>query len=134
MTETPEPGEIDLDNITLTGSLIAVSDHLRTVAGPVTRELNRREADVLLRSYLEPGCFPEAVRRLTMRHLLVLVGAEESGRRSGALALLSRMSLAEGTITVLSPAASAGELLSGTEYEPGRAYLLHDWIAGSIVL
>ncbi|MGP4094913.1 hypothetical protein [Nonomuraea sp. KM90] len=131
MTETPEPGEIDLDNITLTGSLIAVSDHLRTVAGPVTRELNRREADALLRSYLEPGCFPEAVRRLSMRHLLVLVGAEESGRRSGALALLSRMSLAEGTITVLSPAASAGELLSGTEYEPGRAYLLHDWIVAS---
>ncbi|MGW3346584.1 hypothetical protein ACWDA3_24995 [Nonomuraea rubra] len=131
MTETPEPGEIDLDNMTLTGSLIAVTEHLRAVAGPATRDLTRREADTLLRSYLEPGCFPEAVRRLAGRHLLVLVGEQETGRRLGALALLSRMSLAESTITVLSPAAGAHDLLTGTEYEPGRAYLLHDWIVAS---
>ncbi|MGW4793686.1 hypothetical protein ACWEPC_14925 [Nonomuraea sp. NPDC004297] len=131
MTETPEPGEIDLDNITLTGSLIAVTEHLRTVARPATRDLTRREADTLLRSYLEPGCFPDAVRRLSTRHLLVLVGEQETGRRLGALALLSRMSLAESTITVLSPAAGAPDLLSATDYEPGRAYLLHDWIAVS---
>ncbi|WP_344894087.1 hypothetical protein, partial [Nonomuraea antimicrobica] len=131
MTETPEPGEIDLDNITLTGSLRAVGDHLRAVTGPATGDLSRRAADALLRSYLEPGCFPDAVRRLSMRHLLVLVGEEETGRRLGGLALLSRMSLAESTITVLSPAADARDLLSGTEYEPGRAYLLHDWIAVS---
>ncbi|GAA2209812.1 hypothetical protein GCM10009850_052710 [Nonomuraea monospora] len=131
MTETPEPGEIDLDNMTLTGSLMAVTEHLRAVAGPATRDLTRREADTLLRSYLEPGCFPEAVRRLATRHLLILVGEQETGRRLGALALLSRMSLAESTITVLSPAAGAHDLLAGTEYEPGRAYLLHDWIAAS---
>ncbi|MEV0384409.1 hypothetical protein [Nonomuraea sp. NPDC050643] len=131
MTETPEPGEIDLDNITLTGSLIAVREHVRAVAGPATRDLNRREADGLLRSYLEPGCFPEGVRRLATRHLLVLVGEEETGRRLGAISLLSRMSLADGAITVLSPAATAHDLLSRTEYEPGRAYLLHDWIAAS---
>ncbi|MEV0623620.1 hypothetical protein AB0I81_60605 [Nonomuraea sp. NPDC050404] len=131
MTETPEAGEIDLDNITLTGSLIAVTEHLRTVAGPAVRDLTRREADGLLRSYLEPPCFPEAVRRLTTRHLLVLVGEHDTGRRLGGTALLSRMSLAEGTITVLSPAADAHELLSAIEYEPGRAYLLHDWIAAS---
>ncbi|UBU12799.1 hypothetical protein [Nonomuraea gerenzanensis] len=131
MTETPEPGEIDLDNMTLTGSLRAVTDQLRAVTGPATGELARREADTLLRSYLEPGCFPEAVRRLATRHLLVLVGEQETGRRLGALALLSRMSLAESTITVLSPAAGAHDLLTGTEYEPGRAYLLHDWITAS---
>ncbi|MFC5824861.1 hypothetical protein [Nonomuraea insulae] len=131
MTETPEAGEIDLDNITLTGSLIAVGDHVRAVTGPIPRELRRRDADALLRSYLEPGCFPEAVRRLSIRHLLVLVGEEETGRRLGAIALLSRMSLAESTITVLSPAAGAPELLSGIDYEPGRAYLLHDWIVAS---
>ncbi|WP_157549409.1 hypothetical protein [Nonomuraea candida] len=131
MTETPEPGEIDLDNITLTGSLKAVTEHLRTVAGPAARDLTRREADALLRAYLEPGCFPEAVRRLAARHLLVLVGEHGTGRRLGGLALLSRMSLAESTISVLSPAADAHDLLSAVEYEPGRAYLLHDWIAVS---
>ncbi|SEH01711.1 hypothetical protein SAMN05444920_121159 [Nonomuraea solani] len=132
MTETPEPGEIDLDNITLTGSLIAVREHVRAVAGPATRDLNRREADGLLRSYLEPACFSEAVRRLSARHLLVLVGEEEMGKRLGAIALLSRMSLSDGdAITVLSPAATAHELLVRTEYEPGRAYLLHDWITAS---
>ncbi|MGW0806490.1 hypothetical protein [Nonomuraea sp. NPDC002799] len=131
MTETPEAGEIDLDDITLVQSLMAVNDHLRALAAPVTGDLNRREADTLLRSYLEPGCFPEAVRRLAACHLLVLVGEEETGRRLGAIALLSRMSLAEGRITVLSPAGTAAELVSGTEYAPGRAYLLHDWIAAS---
>ncbi|GAA3571042.1 hypothetical protein GCM10022419_059860 [Nonomuraea rosea] len=131
MTDTPEPGEIDLDDITLSQSVITVNERLRAVAVPIPRDLNRREADTLLRSYLEPGCFPEAVRRLSMRHLLVLVGAEEVGKRLGAIALLSRMSLAEGTITVLSPAGTAADLLSRTEYEPGRAYLLHDWIAES---
>ncbi|MEV4802501.1 hypothetical protein AB0K18_20990 [Nonomuraea sp. NPDC049421] len=131
MTETPETGEIDLDHITLTGSLIAVSDHVRATAAPATGDLTRRAADAQLRSYLEPSCLPEAVRRLAMGHLLVLVGEEDSGRRLGAIALLSRMSLAESTITVLSPAAGASELLTGVEYEPGRAYLLHDWIAGA---
>ncbi|MBE1588055.1 hypothetical protein ACFPOI_38840 [Nonomuraea angiospora] len=131
MTETPESGEIDLDDITLGQSFLTVYEHLRPFAGPVTRDLKRRDADALLRSYLEPGCFAEAVRRLTVRHLLVLVGEEETGKRLGAIALLSRMSLAESTITVLSPAGGAADLLSGTDYEPGRAYLLHDWIAES---
>ncbi|RVX45332.1 hypothetical protein EDD27_8121 [Nonomuraea polychroma] len=125
MTDTPGPGEIDLDYIT------PINDRLRAMAPPVTRELTRREADTLLRSYLEPPCFPDAVRRLAERHLLVLVGQEETGKRLGALALLSRMSLAEGTVTVLPPGRSAAELLSRTEYAPGRAYLLYDWIIAS---
>ncbi|MEV1173657.1 hypothetical protein [Nonomuraea sp. NPDC049784] len=131
MTETPELGEIDLDDITLRQRLITISDYVRSVAAPVTRDLNRREADALLRSYLEPDCFPEAVRRLAIRHLLVLVGEEEMGKRLGAIALLSRMSLADGAITVLSPAGTTAELLSKADYEPGRAYLVHDWIAES---
>ncbi|MFC4013178.1 hypothetical protein ACFOY2_38540 [Nonomuraea purpurea] len=129
MTDTPEPGGIDLDDIT--PRLKAVNDHLRTVAAPITGDLERREADALLRSYLEPGGFSEAVRKLAIRHLLVLVGDDDTGRRLGAIALLSRMSLAESRITVLSPATTASELLSGTEYGPGRAYLLHDWITAS---
>ncbi|TDD18541.1 hypothetical protein [Nonomuraea diastatica] len=129
MTDTPEPGEIDLDTITFSQSVIAVNDRPRATTDPVTRDLCRREADILLRSYREPGCFPEAVRRLAMRHLLVLVGAEETGKRLGAIALLSRMSLAESTITVLSPAATVLELLSATDYGPGQAYVLHDWTA-----
>ncbi|NUO97215.1 MAG: hypothetical protein HOV96_26265 [Nonomuraea sp.] len=131
MSDTPEPGGIDLDDITLTESVMAITDHIRAVATPVPRDLDRRAADTLLRSYLEPACFPDAVRRLSTRHLLVLVGEEDMGKRLGAIALLSRMSLAEGRITVLSPAGSAADLLSRTEYGPGRAYLLHDWIAES---
>ncbi|WP_327587684.1 hypothetical protein OHA25_12335 [Nonomuraea sp. NBC_00507] len=125
MTDTPEAGEIDLDYIT------HISDRLGVKVRPVTRDLTRREADTLLRSYLEPPCFADAVRRLASHHLLVLVGEEETGKRLGGIALLSRMSLAEGTITVLSPVGTAAELLSRTEYAPGRAYLLHDWIAVS---
>ncbi|GGT26372.1 hypothetical protein ACFFV7_33715 [Nonomuraea spiralis] len=131
MTDTPEPGAADLDDKSFTESIIAITEQLRPVAHPVTRDLDRRAADTLLRSYLEPAGFPDAVRRLSVRHLLVLVGEEDMGRRLGAIALLSRMSLAEGRITVLSPAGSAADLLSRTEYGPGRAYLLHDWIAGS---
>ncbi|SEK24370.1 hypothetical protein [Nonomuraea pusilla] len=110
---------------------MTVDDRLRPVTSPVTGDLDRRTADTLLRSYLEPACFPEAVHRLSVRHLLVLVGEEETGRRLGAIALLSRMSLAESTITVLSPGRTLADLLSRTEYAPGRAYLLHDWTAES---
>lgn len=131
MTDTPEPGGIDLDDTTLTESVMAITDHVRAVATSIPRDMDRRAADTLLRSYLEPACFPEAVRRLSTGHLLVLVGEEDMGKRLGAIALLSRMPLAEGRITVLSPAGSVADLLSRTEYGPGRAYLLHDWIAES---
>ncbi|MGW5162373.1 hypothetical protein ACWEPN_43460 [Nonomuraea wenchangensis] len=124
MTDTPQPGELDLDDLALTRRRPPPAN-----VRPVPGELARREADALLCSYLEPPCFPEAVRRLAARHLLVLVGEEEIGKRLGGLALLSRMSLAESTITVLSPASTVAELIDGTEYAPGRAYLLHDWIA-----
>ncbi|MEV0631621.1 hypothetical protein [Nonomuraea wenchangensis] len=124
MTDTPQPGELDLDDLARTRRRPPPAD-----VRPVPGKLARREADALLRSYLEPPCFPEAVRRLAARHLLVLVGEEEIGKRLGGLALLSRMSLAESTITVLSPASTVAELLGATEYAPGRAYLLHDWIA-----
>ncbi|MEU5861803.1 hypothetical protein ABZ815_11555 [Nonomuraea sp. NPDC047529] len=131
MIDTPEPGGTDLDDKTLTQSVIAIIEQLGPLVVPVARDLDRRAADTLLRSYLEPAGFADAVRRLSMRHLLVLVGEADMGKRLGAIALLSRMSLAEGRITVLSPAGSAADLLSRTEYGPGRAYLLHDWIAGS---
>ncbi|QYC45354.1 hypothetical protein Nocox_39020 [Nonomuraea coxensis DSM 45129] len=131
MTDTPQSGELDLDGHALTRGRPAPGGRPPATIRPVPRELARREADALLRSYLEPPCFPEAVRRLSARHLLVLVGEGEIGKRLGGLALLSRMSLAESTITVLSPAGTVAELLGGTEYAPGRAYLLHDWIAAS---
>ncbi|MEU1724631.1 hypothetical protein [Nonomuraea sp. NPDC005692] len=131
MSDTLEQGESDLDDKTLIERVTAINEQLRPLVGPVARDLDRRAADTLLRSYLEPAGFADAVRRLSMRHLLVLVGEADMGKRLGAIALLSRMSLAEGRITVLSPAGSAADLLSRTEYGPGRAYLLHDWIAGS---
>ncbi|MEV4223687.1 hypothetical protein [Nonomuraea sp. NPDC049725] len=81
----------------------------------------------LLRTYLEPACFPPAVRRLAERHLLALVGPEATGRRLGAIALLSRMPLAEGSITILSPGTTVPDLLARMPFDPGRAYLLPDW-------
>ncbi|WP_336210695.1 hypothetical protein [Nonomuraea sp. LPB2021202275-12-8] len=96
----------------------------------VIADLGPYDVDRLLRTYLEPPCFAGAVRRLAESHLLVLTGAESTGKRLGAIALLSRMSLADGGIVVLSPAATVAEPASRTEFEPGRAYLLHDWIGG----
>lgn len=84
-----------------------------------------------LRTYLEPPGFPEAVRRLADGHLLVLSGAEATGKRLGAIALLSRMSLAEGSVAVLSPVVTVVELAARMEFEPGRAYLLPDWAGGA---
>ncbi|WP_049559851.1 hypothetical protein [Nonomuraea sp. SBT364] len=81
----------------------------------------------LLRTYLEPACFPPAVHRLAQRHLLALVGPEATGRRLGAIALLSRMPLAEGSITILSPVTTVAGLVARMPFEPGRAYLLPDW-------
>jgi hypothetical protein len=97
---------------------------------PVLADLGPYDIDRLLRTYLEPPCFPAAVRRLADGHLLVLSGAEATGKRLGAIALLSRMSLAEGSVAVLSPVATVVELAARMEFEPGRAYLLHDWAGG----
>ncbi|MFI7454067.1 hypothetical protein ACIBQX_41715 [Nonomuraea sp. NPDC049714] len=93
----------------------------------VLADLNPYDVDRLLRTYLEPPCFPDAVRRLAVGHLLVLAGAASTGKRLGAIALLSRMPLAEGSVAVLSPVATVVELAARMEFEPGRAYLLHDW-------
>lgn len=97
----------------------------------VLADLSPYDIDRLLRTYLEPPCFPAAVRRLADGHLLVLAGAEATGKRLGAIALLSRMSLAEGSVAVLSPVATVVELAARMEFEPGRAYLLHDWAGGA---
>ncbi|MBB5083158.1 hypothetical protein [Nonomuraea endophytica] len=94
-----------------------------------TRDLDPAEIAGLLTNYLEPEAFAPALEDLAARHLIVVSGDEEIGKRVGAIALLSRMPLVQGRITVLSPARTLAELATQTEFKPGRAYLLHDWIA-----
>jgi len=102
-------------------------DHLVDIQRFTTAALNPYEVDHLLRTYLEPPGFAAAVRRLARTHLLVLAGAEAAGKRLGAIALLSRMSLAEGSVTVLSPGVTVADLAARMDFDPGRAYLLPDW-------
>ncbi|MEU7001050.1 hypothetical protein [Nonomuraea sp. NPDC046570] len=91
--------------------------------------LHEAEIDAELRWYAEPDTFAPAERRLRENHMAVLVGTEGTGRRLGAIALLWRMPLTERRITVFSPAKTAAELAARSDFKPGRAYLLHDWIA-----
>ncbi len=100
---------------------------LREIPPVVLASLGPYDIARLLRTYLEPPGFADAVRRLAEDHLLVLTGEEAVGKRLGAIALLSRMSLAEGSVTVLTPVTTVVELATRMEFEPGRAYLLPDW-------
>ncbi|HEX4703757.1 MAG TPA: hypothetical protein VH352_16625, partial [Pseudonocardiaceae bacterium] len=81
----------------------------------------------LLRGHVRTAPFDEAVRRLTDHHLLVLTGDEGVGKRVGALAILAAVSGPGLSVTSLPPSRTLIELAGGT-FQPGRGYLVRDWI------
>ncbi|MBN6053879.1 hypothetical protein JYK22_18200, partial [Nonomuraea sp. RK-328] len=107
------------------GSMFGMGE--RATVRAATRTIEPGEISELLRSYLAPDCFATAEKHLREQHLLSLVGPEGIGKRVGAIALLSRMPLADGRVTVFSPARTLAELARQTRFKPGRAYLVHDW-------
>lgn len=110
-----------------------------TTSGPVSGRTPRRatglldpdEVDEALRGFVPPESFEVTLGRLLDGHLLVSVGREGSGRRTGALAMLRRAVGDGKAVTSMSPAHSFAELAGRARFESGRGYLVQDHIGDS---
>ncbi len=99
-----------------------------TSSGRATGRLSAETIARTLRCYIEPSPFGDAERILRDKHLVVLAGRDQIGKRAGAIALLRRVTAKEAKIIILSPALSLTELTSDTNFRPGNGYLLQDWV------
>ena len=92
------------------------------------------ESDVtrLRVDYFRTKTHREAELQLKRDHLLILIGAEGSGRAAAALMLAALMRERTGVdmpVTRLPPSRPLGEL-SKQQYRPGRTYVVNDWLPG----
>jgi hypothetical protein len=85
------------------------------------------EVEPTLRYFTEPAGFAEMADRLATDRLVVLAGADRTGRRCGAIALLTRRSLARidvsHPIVELAPSSTMAELLE-CDFMRGGRYIL----------
>lgn len=94
-------------------------------AGPsVTGPLREHEVRTAVENFAVPERFDEALKLLDDQRVLVLTGGSGSGKRTGAICLLSRIGTDQ--ITVLSPS-QALDALAGRDLAPGRGYIVLDW-------
>ncbi|NKY99623.1 hypothetical protein [Nocardiopsis alborubida] len=94
-------------------------------AGPsVTGPLREREVRAAVETFAVPERFDDALKLLDDQRVLVLTGGPGTGKRTGAVCLLSRTGTEQ--ITVLSPS-QALDALAGRELVPGRGYIVLDW-------
>ncbi|MER6944169.1 hypothetical protein ABT294_09115 [Nonomuraea sp. NPDC000554] len=95
----------------------------------MTGTLDLADIERALGCFVAPQGFGEAVRVLRERRVLVLVGREETGKWTGAVALLDRVRQTTGQIRVISPARRLDELAAKTPFKKGWGHLVHGWIA-----
>ena len=90
----------------------------------VTGPLRGHEVQAVTDTFAAPERFGEAFEFLEEQQVLVLAGGPGSGKRTGAIRLLSLVECDK--ITVLSPSQTL-DSLSGHELRPGRGYIVLDW-------
>ncbi|MGH3865803.1 MAG: hypothetical protein ACRDQ4_06610 [Pseudonocardiaceae bacterium] len=97
----------------------------------VTGRLPPEELVTALRHFVPTTSMSAAVTTLTEHHLVVLNGAEGSGRRTGALAVLREVIGDSQPVSVLPPSHTIAELVdvNNARYQVGRGYLVQDWIS-----
>lgn len=90
----------------------------------VTGPLRDHEVQAVTDTFAAPERFDEALGLLEEQHVLVLTGGPGSGKRTGAIRLLSLVE--SDKITVLSPSQTL-ESLAGHDLRSGRGYIVLDW-------
>jgi hypothetical protein len=88
---------------------------------PRSGKVDAGEVADILDCYVEPPGFDEAMTVVRDHRVVIITGAQGSGRRCGAMALLR--GLVEGDLTVLPPKLSVGEI-AGYRFEASTGYLL----------
>ena len=79
--------------------------------------------------YVRPEpCFTDARAKLKNKHLVVLTGREDIGRRAGAFALLRGLTGSATDIRSLSPADSLADLAAGGSIKEHRTFVILDYL------
>ncbi|MGW8528302.1 hypothetical protein [Nocardiopsis sp. NPDC055824] len=90
----------------------------------VTGPMRDHEISEAVRAFATPEGYTAAAELLADRAVLVLTGEAGTGKRTGAISLLSRLS--DGGITVLPPSQTL-ESLADRDFVSGRGYIVLDW-------
>jgi hypothetical protein len=118
-------------SVDATGSQFGVSARGATRHG--TGRITVAAVEERLRCFVRPAPFAAARATLTQHQLVILTGAEGSGRHTGALALLAEVSMTGKPLTSLSPALTVSDLANYPRYLPGRGYLVRDRVGDDTV-
>lgn len=117
------------DKVDAREAVLGIADGLTSRRS--TGRVDMAEVNLALRHYLPPEQYQRALATLRDRHVVVLVGADGSGRRAGAYALLREVATAA-HLTSLSPAYTLTDL-GGYRFRAGRAYLVVDRLGENTV-
>lgn len=104
----------------------ALDGNVRRETGPVAEP----QIDTLRTLYYRTGVYEEALGQLRRKHLVILTGAEDSGRSAASLMLADQVRVSTGRIMRLPPTRTLAELVK-LGYTAGHSYVLHDWIVRS---
>jgi hypothetical protein len=99
--------------------------------GRVEGRLEDGEVAWLVEHFAPPTGFDEAATALAAEGVIILAGAEGSGRRAGAIALLAQVRSAGQPLVALSPAITVDKL-AGRSFDSGAGYLIGDMFADAV--
>ncbi len=103
-----------------------------TSANPLRQRTGKVAAGDIARAmryYLPPPAYDHALSVLTGRRLVVLIGAEGSGRAASSIALATQVSSGGSDLVRLPPSYTLADVTRYRGFKPGQASLLHDWSA-----
>lgn len=84
-----------------------------------------------MRCFQPPSAYDHALSILTSRRIVVLIGAEGSGRAAGSIALAQRVSRSGSDLIRLPPSYTLADITGYRGFRPGQAFLLNDWSAAA---
>jgi hypothetical protein len=99
--------------------------------GRVEGRLEDAEVAWLVAHFAPPAGFDEAATALAVEGVIILAGAEGSGRRAGAIALLAQVRAAGQPLVALSPAVTVDKLAERS-FDSGAGYLIGDMFADAV--
>ena len=101
----------------------ALDGNVRRETGPVAES----RIETVRTLYYRTGVYEEALGQLRRKHLVILTGAEDSGRSAASLMLADQVRAPAKRITRLPPTRTLAELVK-LGYTAGHAYVMQDWI------
>ncbi|WP_155369056.1 hypothetical protein [Catellatospora vulcania] len=131
--ETEDAGQLRFEAQTITNIFGGVHAGAANFGGAhqtgwarTTGPVDSAQMDAILRDFVRPGPYEQALKVLHRAGLVVLVGEEGIGKRAGALALLRDAASGQDSVLALSPSYDFAQLAAYPHLKPGRGYLVQD--------